>query len=162
MTRAFAELVTARAGWSAATIALFDGGFGRYWSRAASLARRATGWPPPRRRHVAVVREPLAVRPYASLLNTSAWLLYAADVDPARSDPEFLAALLAHGDWMASTGEVAYAAVRGAAWWLERSDPECDAFAAAAERSTRPDAAASRALVVAAPPAPRDPAPGAW
>jgi hypothetical protein len=151
MTRAFAELVSARAGWSAATVALFDDGFARYWTRATSLARRATGWPPPRRRHVAVVREPLAVRPYASLLNTSAWLLYAADVDPARSDPEFLAALLAHGDWMASTGEVAYAAVRGAAWWLERNDAECDAFAAAAGRSTRPDAAAWRALAEALP-----------
>ncbi len=146
-SRAFA----ARAGWSGATRALFDAGFARYWSRAAALARRATGWPPPRRRHIALVREPFAVRPYAALLNTSCWLLYAADVEPATSDPEFLAALLAHGDWMASTGEVAHAAVRGAAWWLERTDAECAAFAAAARRSTRPDAAAWRAVAEALP-----------
>ncbi len=146
MSRACAELVAARAGWSVAQVALFDAGFARYWERSAELARRTTAWPPPRRRHVAVVREPLAVRPYVSLLNTSTWLLYAADVDPARSDPEFLAALLAHGDWMAQTGEVALAAVRGAAWWLERTDAECAAFATAAARSTRPDAAAWQAL----------------
>src|SRR5262249_51560762 len=131
MSRAFAALVVARAAWPPARVALFDAGFARYWERSASLARPTTAWPPPRRRHVAVVREPLGVRPYASLLNTSAWLLYDSDVDPARSDPELLACLLAHGDWMAQTGEVAYAALRGAAWWLERSDEECAAFAAA-------------------------------
>src|SRR5262249_25542764 len=91
------------------------------------------------------------VRPYVSLLNTSAWLLYASDVDPVRSDAEFVACLLAHGDWMAHTGEVALAAVRGAAWWLERTDDECAAFSAAARRSTRPEAAAGRALADALP-----------
>src|SRR5262249_4320556 len=125
--------------------------FTRYWERSASLARRTAGWPPPRLRHVAVVTEPLDVRPYVSLLNTSAWLLYASDVDPERSDAEFVACLLAHGDWMAHTGEVALAAVRGAAWWLERTDDECAAFSAAATRSTRPDAAAWRALAGALP-----------
>src|SRR5262249_41500804 len=128
-----------------------DQAFARYWERSASLARRTTTWPPPRRRHVAVVCEPLAVRPYVSLLNTSSWLVYAADVDPERSDAEFLACLLAHGDWMARPGAAASAAVRGAAWWLERRDEECDAFHAAAARSTRPDAAAWRALAAALP-----------
>jgi hypothetical protein len=151
MYRAFADLVSARAGWPEAQVALFDAGFTRYWERSASLARRTTGWPPPRRRHVAIVRDPLGVRPYVSLLNTSTWLLYASDVDPACSDPELLACLLAHGDWMAQTGEVAFAAVRGAAWWLERTDDECAAFAAAVARSPRPDAAAWRALADALP-----------
>jgi hypothetical protein len=151
MRRAFATLLAARAGWSEAQVTLFDAGFTRYWERSASLARRTACWPPPRRRHVAVVRDPLAVRPYVSLLNTSTWLLYGSDVDPAGSDPELLACLLAHGDWMAQTGEVAFAAVRGAAWWLERTDDECAAFTAAAARSTRPDAAAWRALAEALP-----------
>src|SRR5262245_36459225 len=151
MSREFAALVAARAGWSPAVIALFDAGFERYWERSASLARRTATWPPPRRRHVAVVRQPRDVRPWVQLLNTSAWLIYASDLDPACSDAEFLAFLLAHGDWMAQTGEVAFAAVRGAAWWLERSDDECAAFAAAAARSTRPDAEAWRALADALP-----------
>jgi hypothetical protein len=33
-----------------------------------------------------------------------------------------------------------------AAWWLERTDEECVAFAAAAARATRPDAAGFRAI----------------
>jgi hypothetical protein len=77
--------------------------------------RRTADWLPPWRRHVAVVDDPVSVRPYVSLLNTSTWVLYAADVDPEQSDPELLAALLAHGDWMAHAGEVAFAALRGAA-----------------------------------------------
>ena len=151
MTPEFAARAAERAGWSAATIALFDAAFTRYWERAASLARRTATWPPPRRRHIVVVGEPRDVIPWVQLLNTSAWLVYASDLDPARSDPEFLAFLLAHGDWMVQTGEVAMAGVRGAAWWLERSDDECAAFATAAAQSTRPDAAAWRALAEALP-----------
>jgi hypothetical protein len=146
LTPAFAAFLTSRAGWTAAETALFDAGWTRYWERSAGLARRTRTWPPPRRRHVAVVTQPDAVRPYVQLLNTSAWLVYAADVDPATSDPELLAFVLALGDRMARTGEVTTAPVQAAAWWLERSDDECAAFAAAASRSTRPDAAAYLAV----------------
>lgn len=147
----FARLVVARGGWTAARLALFDAGFQRYWARSAALARRTATWPPPRRRHVAVVREALAVRPYVGILNTSAWTLYDADLDADTSDPEPVAYLLAHGDWVAQTGEVTLAAARGAAWWLERTDEECAAFAAAAGRSTRPDADAWRAVAAGLP-----------
>ena len=56
-------------------------------SRATgSAARRSLAAPPPGRRRASatspIVRDPLGVRPYVSLLNTSAWLLYARDVDP--------------------------------------------------------------------------------
>jgi hypothetical protein len=146
MTAEFARLVRERCGWTAERVGLFDAGFALYWARSAALARRTATWVAPRVRHVAVVREPLSVRPYVQLLNTSAWLLYESDVDPVRSHPEFLAYVLAHGDRMAVSGEVTTAAVHTAAWWLERSDAECGAFAAAAERSSRPDAGAFRAL----------------
>jgi hypothetical protein len=146
--RAFAQT---RAGWSAERLDLVDAGFALYWSRGVALARRAP-WVPPRRRHLAVVvGDPLAVRPYTQLLNTSAWLLYEADVDPATSHPELLAWLLAVGDRMAATGEVTLAPVQTAAWWLERSDAECAAFADATARSTRPDADAVRATAHALP-----------
>jgi hypothetical protein len=151
MTRAFAVQVAARRGWTPAQVALFDAGFALYWTRSADLARRAAGWMAPRRRHVAVVTAPDAVRPWAQLLNTSAWTLDAADVDPDRSHPELLAWLLAVGDRMAVTGEVAAAPMQNAAWWLERSDAECDAFARAANASTRPDAVAVRAVAAALP-----------
>jgi len=147
MSAPFAALVRERAGWSTERTALFDAGFALYWQRGTALAARTRTWPAPRRRHVAVVvGEPLAVRPYVQLLNTSAWMVYAADLDPETSHPELLAYLLAAGDWMALTGEVSGTAVRTALWWLERTDAECAAFAAAAERSTRPDADAVRAV----------------
>ena len=139
---AFAAVLAARAGWTAEMVALFDTGWARYWQRSAALARRTRTWPAPRRRHVAVVTQPDAVRPYVQLLNTTAWLVYAADVDPATSHPELLAYVLALGDRMALSGRVDVAAVQAAAWWPERTDEECDDFAAAAARSTRPDAAA--------------------
>jgi hypothetical protein len=142
MSGEMAELVALRAGWAAERIALFDAGWRLYWERGGDLARRTRTWPGPRRRHVAVAGQAEAVRPYVSLLNTSAWLVYESDVDPETSHPEFLAYVLALGDRMALGGEVATAAVRGAAWWLERSDEECAAFATAAACSTRPDAAA--------------------
>jgi hypothetical protein len=151
LTPEFAALATARAGWTAEHVALFDAAWTRYWSRSAGLARRTRTWPAPRRRHVAVVTQPDAVRPYVQLLNTSAWLVYATDVDPATSDPELLAFVLALGDRMAATGEVATAAVQAAAWWLERTEDECAAFADAAARSTRPDADAYVAVAEALP-----------
>jgi hypothetical protein len=137
---AFAALARERAGWTDAHVAHFDAAWACYWTRSADLAWRTRTWLPPRRRHVGVVLQPEAVRPYVQLLNTSAWLVYACDVDPVVSHAELLAYLLALGDRMAATGEIAPAAVQTAAWWLERTDEECAAFAAAAARSTRPDA----------------------
>jgi hypothetical protein len=148
---AFATVLQSRAGWTAETIALVDTAWARYWQRSAALARRTRTWPAPRRRHVAVVTQPDAVRPYVQLLNTTAWLVYAADVDPATSHPELLAFVLALGDRMARSGHVDTAAVQTAAWWLDRTDEECDDFAAAAARSTRPDAAAYVAVADALP-----------
>jgi hypothetical protein len=146
MTREFAAWVGERCGWTAARVALFDAAFALYWTRSAALAARTPTWVAPRLRHVAVVIDPLAVRPYVQLLNSSAWLLHASDLDPELSHAEFAAYLLVHGDRMAVSGEVTTAAVHTAAWWLERTDEECAAFAAAAGRSPRPDAGAFRAV----------------
>ena len=151
LTAAFAAAVCERGGWSAAHVALFDAAFSRYWQRSTDLARRTRTWTPPRRRHVAVLADGRVAHPYVQLLNTSAWTLYAGDLDPARSDPEFLAYLLAHGDRMTLTGEVTMAALRNAAWWLVCDDAACAAFSAAAQRSTRPDADAFRLLAAALP-----------
>jgi hypothetical protein len=149
LTPELAALVTSRAGWTDEHVALFDAGWTLYWAQRgprpphAHLARAA---PPSRGGRVT---QPDAVRPCVQLLNTSAWLVYAADVDPATSDPELLAFVLALGDRMAATGEVTTAAVQAAAWWLERTDEECAAFADGATRSTRPDADAYVAVAEA-------------
>ena len=145
MSPEFAALA-AEHGWSDGEIRLFDAGFSLYWSRSADLAVRARGWPPPRIRHVAVVGDPLAVRPYAQLLNTSAWTLYRSDLDPELSDPELVSYLLVHGDRIAVLGEVSLAPVHCAAYWFDRSEAERTAFARAARTSTRPDAGLLRAV----------------
>lgn len=147
----FAAHLVTRPGWSAERVTLLDEGFALYWERQSSLARRSGDLPPPRLRNVAVVHEADAVRPYASLLNTSTWTLYACDLDPERSHPELVAYLLAHGDRMTETGEVTLVAVHLAAWWFERRDEERRAFREAALASSRPDAEAYRAIAEAVP-----------
>ena len=151
MSRELAAFLDQRGVWDAARTALFDEGFRRYWARSSGLAARTRTWVGPRLRHVAIVGTPDAVRPYVQLLNTSAWLLYASDCDPELSDPELIAYLLAHGDRLAVSGDVATAPLHTAAYWLERSDEECAGFARAAERATRPDAAILRATAAALP-----------
>lgn len=146
MSASFGELVRARRGWSPARVDLFNAAFSLYWERSTSLSRRTRTWPSPRLRHVAVVGEPLAIHPYAQLLNTSAWTLYDCDLDPAESHIELAAYLLVHGDRMSLTGEVTLAALHNAAYWFERTREERQAFAAAARRSRRPAAAALAAL----------------
>jgi hypothetical protein len=148
MTEAFAALVGEQRGWTAERIALFDGGFARYWERTRMLAHSGT-WAAPRLRNVAVIADPLAVRPYVQLLNTSTWLLYDCDLDPEISHAELVTYLLVHGDRVSQLGEITLAAVHDAAYWFERTDAERAAFAAAAARSPRPDAEAFRALAEA-------------
>jgi hypothetical protein len=151
VSAAFADAVAVRRGWSPERIALLSDAFALYWTRAADLARRTRTWAPPRLRHIAVVDDPLDVHPHAQLLNTSAWTLYACDLDPARSHPELVAYLFAHGERATQLGEVSLPALHNAAWWFDRSDAECAAFGAAAIASTRPDAAALHALADALP-----------
>lgn len=147
----FAETLAQRPGWSAARVDLLDEGFALYWERLDALARRSGDFGPPRLRNVAVVHDADTVRPYASLLNTSTWMLYASDLDPEASDPELVAYLLAHGERMTETGEVTLVAVHLAPWWFERSTDERAAFRAAAFASTRPDAAMLQAVAEAVP-----------
>lgn len=151
MSAEFAAELRARGIWSDERVAFFDRSFRLYWERSSELARRTRTWMPPRIRHVAVVLRESGVRPYAQLLNTSAWTVYACDFDPRVSHPELGAYALAHGDRMALTGEVTLSALHNGVWWLERSDGECAAFAAAADRSRRPDAEGLRAVARALP-----------
>jgi hypothetical protein len=150
VSAAFATLAAPH-GFDAPRRALFDAGFARYFARAEDLGRRTRTWPMPRLRHVAIVAEPLGVRPYVQLLNTSAWTLHACDLDPRASHPELVAYLLVLGDRMAVSGEVASAPLHCAAYWLERTPEELDAFTAAAAASARPDAALLRAVAAALP-----------
>jgi hypothetical protein len=147
----FAALLAARPGWSAARVDLLDSALRLYWERLEALAQRGRDLSPPRVRNIGVVHDPSAVRPYASILNTSTATLYESDLDPEISDPEFVAYLLAHEGRVAEVGEVTLAAVHLASWWFERGAAERDAFRAAAKVSPRPDAATYRAIADALP-----------
>ncbi len=151
MSRELAKALCDRGTWSPAHGDLFDRSFELYWTRSIALAGRTRTWMPPRIRHVAVVTNANGLRPYAQLLNTSAWTVYVTDFAPQISHPEFAAYVLAHGDRMALSGEVTLSALHNAAWWIERTDAECAAFAAAAARSPRPDADGFRAVASALP-----------
>src|SRR6185436_15591236 len=80
-----AALLVERRAWEPARVELLSRAFALYWERSAALAARARTWVAPRLRHIAVVAEAEDVRPYAQMLNTSAWTLYACDLDPERS-----------------------------------------------------------------------------
>lgn len=148
MSAEFAVLMAERCTWSPARIDFFNAAFSLYWERTRELAH-SRAWAAPRIRNVAILGEFDAVRPYVQLLNTSAWTVFEADFDPETSHVEFAAYLLVYGDRLAETGEVTMAALRDAAYWFDRTDEECGAFAAAAAESARPDASAFRALAKA-------------
>ncbi len=151
MSSEMAHLLQARRSWSRERLELFNRAISLYWERVSALARRTRTWAPPRLRHVAVVAEALAVRPYVQILNTSAWMIYESDLDPRLSNAELVAYLLVQADEMARRGEVSMAAVRSAAYWIERDPDERADFARAAAQSPRPDAAAFRDLAAALP-----------
>ncbi len=125
--------------------------FSLYWERTSALARRIRTWAPPRLRNIAVIDSSTAIPPYVQLLNTSTWTIFDCDCDPQTSSVELLAYLLAHGDRMSLIGEATLAALHNAAYWFERSDAEIADFQRGARASTRPDAAAYRALADAVP-----------
>jgi hypothetical protein len=145
----FSRILAERRRNGAALAAAIDEAFPLYWQRSSALAGRSRQWPPPRLRNIAVIDADTAIPPYVQLLNTSTWTLFDCDFDARRSNAEFLAYLLAHGDRMASTGEVTMAALHNAAYWFDRSDDEISRFRAAASSSRRPDAAAYAALAEA-------------
>lgn len=126
-------------------------GFATYWARAGVLARRASPWPPPRRRHAAIVTgDPLAVPLDVPVLNHNAWLLFADDLGEHGS-PELVAWLLAVADWASLTGELSMAPVRAAAWWILTPEEAEASFARGAQASTRPDAGSLRAVAESIP-----------
>ncbi|MEE8312447.1 MAG: hypothetical protein V3R77_09320, partial [Candidatus Binatia bacterium] len=146
-----AAFLERESGWERTRIDLLSASLDLYWQRATVLADRMPTWPRPRIRNIGVASDGTLLRPYAQVLNTSTWTLYHCDLDPELSHSELVAFLLVVGDWMSATGEVTQAPMRAAAWWLEAGDVACASFAAAAERSARPDAAAVRAVAQALP-----------
>jgi len=145
------RLLREDAGLAEDDVDLLGEGLRRHRERARLLSRRAVEIAPPTTRSVAIVLDPREIRPFASLLNDSAWVLYRPDVEASTSSPELVAWLLAVADRLRTTPDVTLAPVQIAAWWFERSDSEIASFVAAVARSNRPDAEALRAWAAAIP-----------
>jgi hypothetical protein len=137
-------------GIATAWIARFGEAYRCYRSRAEELARRAPEtWFPPRKQNVCVVRDAARTRPYYLPFNKSSWLFYAEDFDAQLGDVELGAYLFFHTERLCLTQNPTAAALHNLGYWLLRSGEERAAFARAAARSTRPDAAALRAIAAA-------------
>jgi hypothetical protein len=84
------RLLAARRGWRGRRRSRCSTPVSRSTGPAApALARRTATWPSPRLRHVAVCGRPHGRPPYSQLLNTSAWTLWASDLDAERANPEW-------------------------------------------------------------------------
>ncbi len=136
------------AGW----VSAFNRAFGAYEERTRALsAADPEVWFPPRRQNVCVVLDAARTRPYYLPFHKASWLLYADDFAPDTSDVELGAYLFCHTERLCLTASPAAAVAHNLGYWLLRSEAERRAFAAAAARSTRPDAAAFQRLAEALP-----------
>lgn len=119
-------------------------GFGLYWQRSRDLYTRAPGsWLPPRRTNLLVVSEPRGTLPYLEPFGGTSSLLYTTDLD---THPEYVACLLVHMERLSLLRSVRSTLVCNLSYWFDRDDASRTAFADAARRAKRPDAACFIAL----------------
>jgi hypothetical protein len=132
---------------SAAQLDCLAHGFRLYWERCADLFARAPGaWFAPRQTNLLVVAEPRGVLPYLEPFTGTSSMLYAADLD---TDPEYVAVLLLHMERLALMRSVRASIICNLSYWFDRDAASRRAFADAAARARRPDAAAFVALAKA-------------
>ena len=103
------RLLREDAGLAEDDVDLLGEGLRRHRERARLLSRRAVEIAPPTTRSVAIVLDPREIRPFASLLNDSAWVLCRSDVEASTSSPELVAWLLAVADRLRTTPDVTLA-----------------------------------------------------
>lgn len=152
LSDAYASALRQARGVDEHRVALLGDALGLHARRSADLYARAPGsWLPPRAANLLVIDDPDGVSPYAVPFHNTVWVLYASDLDPARSHVEWIVWQLVHFERLALLGDVREATLADLGYWLDRSAAECEAFALAAERATRPDAEASRTLARALP-----------
>ncbi len=119
-------------------------GFALYWDRAADLFARAPGaWFPPRQTNLLIVGDATEVLPYLEPFAGTSSLLYLSDLD---THPEYVAVLLLHMERLALMRSARAAAICNLSYWFDRDADSRHAFAAAAARARRPDAAGFAAL----------------
>jgi hypothetical protein len=141
---AFGALLVHEKRLSADQLACLSYGFRLYWQRCRALHAAAPGaWFPPRQTNLLVVAETRGVLPYLEPFRGTSSMLYTTDLD---THPEYVAALLVHMERLSLLRSVPATIAYNLSYWFERDATSRQAFAAAASRARRPDAAAFVAL----------------
>jgi hypothetical protein len=144
---ALAALLQASGRANAAQLDVLAEGFARYWTRCAALhAAAPRAWFAPRRTNLLVVADERPVLPYLEPFAGTSSMLYASDLD---TDAEYVAALLVHMERLALLHHVPATVCWNLSYWFTVDTSGRAAFAAAARRARRPDAAAFVALAEA-------------
>lgn len=121
--------------------------FARYWERSLALHEADEAqWFPPRAQHICVIRKGHHVRPYFQPIYNSSWLFYEDDFDLETSSIELATYLFFHAERMSWRRQVLAAFEENLPYWLVRKEEEVADFCQGCSRSSRPDAAAFRAL----------------
>ena len=144
---AFGELLVQEKRLTTGQLACLSTGFELYWQRCRALHAAAPGaWFPPRQTNLLVVAEARGVLPYLEPFRGTSSMLYTADLD---THPEYVAALLVHMERLSLLRSVPATVAYNLSYWFECDANSRQAFADAARRARRPDAAAFVALAEA-------------
>lgn len=152
ITDEFAEELLRREVVDEHWIALLTHALLLYRERVADLfARARDSWFPSRRQNLCIITKPEATRPYCQPFDRASWPLYLCDFDPRTSSLEHATFQIVHAERLGITRHLGRTFVSGLSWFLVRTPAELTDFAEGCARSTRPDAAAFRALADALP-----------
>jgi hypothetical protein len=122
-------------------------GFAMYWQRCADLyARAPRSWFPPRQTNLLIASEARGISPYLEPFGGTSSMLYTSDLD---THPEYVAALLVHMERLSLLRSVKATVAYNLSYWFDRDPSSRQAFADAARRAERPDAAGFSALAAA-------------
>ena len=143
----FAELLISDGRLSADQIDCLERGTALYWQRCRDLFTRApSSWFPPRQTNLLIISESRGVFPYMEPFLGTSSVLYTSDLNTHR---EYVAYMMVHVERLALLSSVRAALVCNLSYWFDRDDTSRSAFAGAAARATRPDAACFAALAEA-------------
>jgi hypothetical protein len=144
---ALAALLRAEGRATDAQLDVLARGFALYWTRCAALhAAAPRAWFAPRRTNLLVVADERPVLPYLEPFAGTSSMLYASDLD---TDAEVVAALLVHMERLALLHHVPATVCWNLSYWFTVDAAGRAAFADAASRARRPDAAAFVAIAEA-------------
>ncbi len=122
-------------------------GFALYWQRCTDLyARAPRSWFPPRQTNLLIASEARGIAPYLEPFGGTSSMLYTSDLD---THPEYVAVLLLHMERLSLLRSVKATVAYNLSYWFDRDPASRKAFADAAHRAERPDAAGFAALASA-------------